>query len=265
MRPEVGDRNQRIRAPRSFDMSSTAQNPHPRFEPCQVDRPRAQVEQQLREAILSGQFTHGDKLPSETELAEKFGVSRPTIREALGTLASTRLIHKASRGSFVNQMTPDSMSQMLRECLDTVLRLGALNIGELTDLRCVLEIPAARLAAQHRDEEHLAKLRTIVERQRVSTIDDPRITSYDLAFHSIVGQASGNRLLAALIASVHDATHPAQYLDITPEVGRRTVKQHMAIVEVIEARDAAAAAEAMEAHLNYVLRYSTNQPGSTAQ
>jgi DNA-binding FadR family transcriptional regulator len=128
----------------------------------------------------------------------------------------------------------------------------------------VLEIPAARLAAQHRGEEHLTKLRKVVEQQRVSTIDDPRITSYDLAFHSIVGQASGNRLLAALIASVHDATHPAEYLDITPEVGRRTVKQHMAIVEVIDARDAAGAAEAMEAHLNYVLQYSTNEPGSTA-
>jgi len=244
-------------------MSKTAQDSNPRFEPCQVDRPRAQVEQQLKEAILSGQFADGDKLPSETELAEKFGVSRPTIREALGGLVSTRLIHKASRGSFVNQLTADSLSQMLQESLDTILRLGALNIRELTDLRCVLEIPAARLAAQHRDEEHVAKLRKIVEQQRVSTIDDPRVSIYDLAFHSIVGQASGNRLLAALIASVHDATHPAQYLDITPEVGRRTVKQHMAIVEVIEARNAAGAAEAMETHLKYVLRYSTDQPGST--
>jgi GntR family transcriptional regulator, transcriptional repressor for pyruvate dehydrogenase complex len=245
-------------------VNKTAQEPNPRFEPCPVDRPRAQVEQQLKEAILSGLFAHGDKLPSETELAEKFGVSRPTIREALGGLVSTRLILKASRGSFVNQMTPESLSQILQESLDTILRLGALNIRELTDLRCVLEIPAARLAAQHRDEEHVAQLREIVEQQRVSRIDDPRITLYDRAFHSIVGQASGNRLLAALIASVHDATHPAKYLDITPEVGRRTVKQHMAIVEVIEARNAVGAAEAMEAHLNYVLRYSTNQRGGTA-
>jgi GntR family transcriptional regulator, transcriptional repressor for pyruvate dehydrogenase complex len=245
-------------------MSTTAQDSNRRFEPCPVDRPRAQVEQQLKEAILSGLFAHGDKLPSETELAEKFGVSRPTIREALSGLVSTRLIHKASRGSFVNMVTPDSLSQMLRESMDTILRLGALNIRELTDLRCVLEIPAARLAAQHRSEEHVAKLREIVEQQRVSTIDDPRISAYDLAFHSIVGQASGNRLLAALIASVHDATHPAQYLDITPEVGRRTVKQHMAIVEVIEARNAAGAAAAMETHLKYVLRYSTNHSGGTA-
>jgi GntR family transcriptional regulator, transcriptional repressor for pyruvate dehydrogenase complex len=245
-------------------VNKTAQEANPRFEPCPVDRPRAQVEQQLKEAILSGQFAHGDKLPSETELAEKFGVSRPTIREALGGLVGTHLILKASRGSFVNQITPDSLSQILQESLDTTLRLGALNIRELTDLRRVLEIPAARLAAQHRDDGHVAELRDIVEQQRFTTIDDPRIAAYDRAFHSIIGQASGNRLLAALIAAVHDATHPAQYLDITPEVGRRTVKQHMAIVEVIEARNAVGAAEAMQAHLNYVLRYSTNQPEGTA-
>lgn len=237
------------------------------FKAHQVTRPRAQVEHQLKEAILSGQFAQGDKLPPETELAGQFGVSRPTVREALGGLVSAGLIRKVpgvSGGSFVNSVTTDSLSQMLTESVDTILRLGSVNIRELTDLRRALEIPAARLAAQYRSDAHTEKLRSIVERQRTTTIDDPRIPVYDLAFHSTVGQASGNRLLAAFIASVHDATHPAQYLEVTPEVGRRTVKQHMAIVAAIEAGNAASAAEAMETHLDYVLRYSNDYPKNTA-
>ncbi|WNF00346.1 FadR/GntR family transcriptional regulator [Streptomyces luomodiensis] len=232
----------------------------PKFKARQVTRPRDQVEQQMREAILGGQFAQGDKLPPETELAQQFGVSRPTVREALGALVSAGLIRKipgVAGGSFVNTVTPDSLSRMLGESVDTILRLGALDLVELTEVRRMLETPAARLAARHRTDEQLRELHAIVERQRTTTIDDPGIPGYDLAFHTTIGQASGNRLLAAFIGSVHDSTHPAQYLDVTQEVGRRTVKQHIAILAAIESGDEAAAAEAMESHLDYVLRYST--------
>ncbi|MFC9220593.1 FadR/GntR family transcriptional regulator [Streptomyces hygroscopicus] len=233
-----------------------------RFRARQVMRPRDQVEQQIRDAILEGHFAQGEKLPPETELARQFGVSRPTVREALGALVSAGLIRKIpgmAGGSFVNTVTPDSLSRMLSESVDTILRLGALDVLELTEVRRVLEVPAARMAAQHRTESQLDELRSVVERQRTTTIDDPGIPGYDLAFHTTIGQASGNRLLAAFIAAVHDATHPAQYLDVTKEVGRRTVKQHMAILTAIESGDEEAAAEAMQSHLDYVLRYSTAQ------
>ncbi|MGY1495810.1 FadR/GntR family transcriptional regulator [Streptomyces sp. QTS52] len=236
-----------------------------RFKARQVMRPRDQVEQQIRDAILEGHFAQGEKLPPETELAKQFGVSRPTVREALGALVSGGLIRKIpgmSGGSFVNTVTPDSLSRMLSESVDTILRLGALDVFELTEVRRVLEVPAARMAAVHRSEAQVDELRSIVERQRTTTIDDPGIPGYDLAFHTTIGQASGNRLLAAFIAAVHDATHPAQFLDVTEEVGRRTVKQHMVILKAIEEGDERAAAEAMQSHLDYVLRYSTAQSDS---
>jgi GntR family transcriptional regulator, transcriptional repressor for pyruvate dehydrogenase complex len=233
------------------------------FQVRQVVRPRMQVEQQLKEAILLGQFAHGDKLPPETELAQRFGVSRPTVREALGALVSAGLIRKipgVAGGSFVNSVNPDSLSQMLRESMDTTLRLGTLHIGELTEVRKVLEIPSARYAAEHRTDEHLAELRAIVERQRTTTLDDPEIPNYDRAFHAKIGEASGNRLLAAFIAAVHGATHPVEYLQVTREVARKTVKQHMAIVAALAAGNPAGAAEAMDEHLEYVSRYSTEFP-----
>jgi GntR family transcriptional regulator, transcriptional repressor for pyruvate dehydrogenase complex len=238
-----------------------------KFKATQVMRPRMQVETQIKEAILLGQFAQGDKLPSETQLADQFGVSRPTVREALGSLVSAGLIRKipgVAGGSFVNTVTPDSLSQMIGESMDTIMRLGALDIGELTQVRRVLEVPAARLAAENKSEQDVEKLWSIVERQKTTTIDDPEIPSYDLAFHITVGQASGNRLLAAFIGALHDATHPAQFLDVTSTVARRTVKQHIAIVKAIEAGSVDAAGTAMNEHLDYVLRYSAELLGTVA-
>ena len=233
----------------------------PTFRAQQVTRPRDQVEQQIREAILSGQFGQGDKLPPETELASMFGVSRPTVREALGALVTGGLIRKipgVAGGSFVNTVTPDSLSQMLSESMDTILRLGALDVTELTAVRRVLEVPAAGWAAEHRDQEAIETLRDVVDQQRETTIDDPAIPAYDMTFHTTIGHATGNRLLGAFIAAVHGSTHPAQYLHVTAEVGRQTVKQHMAILAAIEAGDARTASEAMASHLDYVLQYSTD-------
>src|SRR3954471_9596769 len=127
-----------------------------KFVAKQVTRPRAQVEQQLREAILAGHFSPGDKLPPETQLAEQLGVSRPTVREALGSLVTSGLIRKipgVTGGSFVNTVTPDSLSQMLSESMDTIVRIGALSIDEITEVRRVLEIPAAQWAARNRSDE----------------------------------------------------------------------------------------------------------------
>ena len=230
------------------------------FRAKQILRPRAQVEQQIREAILRGDFRQGDKLPPETELAQQFGVSRPTVREALGSLVASGLIRKipgVAGGSFVNSVTPDSLSSMLRESMDTIVRLGSLDIDELTSMRRVLEVPAAAWAARNRHEQQVAILERVVERQRTTTIDDPDIVVYDRDFHVTISQASGNRLLSAFISAIHDTTLPARFLGVTPEVGRETVKQHMAILSAIRQGSSDAAAEAMGEHLEYVQRYST--------
>ena len=231
-----------------------------RFQAKQVTRPRDQVESQLREAILSGDFAQGEKLPAETELASQFGVSRPTVREALGALVSSGLIRKipgVTGGSFVNTVTPDSLSQMLSESMDTIVRIGALSIDEITEVRRVLEIPAAQWAARNRSQDDIDEMKRVVEIQKKTTIEDPDIPAYDLRFHTTIGRASGNRLLEAFIAAVHASTHPAQFLHVTREVARKTVRQHIAIVAAIEGSDPGMAGDAMREHLDFVLRYSS--------
>ena len=145
---------------------------------------------------------------------------------------------------------------MLSESMDTIVRIGALDIGEITEVRRVLEIPAAEWAARNRSEDDIATMKDVIEKQKSISLDDPDIPEYDRRFHTAIGYASGNRLLAAFIASVHDATHPAQFLDVTPEVAQKTVRQHIAIEAAIEAGDAKKAGVAMRQHLDFVLRYS---------
>ena len=114
-------------------------------------------------------------------------------------------------------------------------------------------------------DDDLETLRDVVRQQRETTIDDPSIPAYDLTFHTTIGHASGNRLLGAFIGAVHGSTRPAQYLHVTAEVGRETVKQHMTILAAIEDQDPRAASEAMAEHLDYVLRYSVDEDDQDAQ
>jgi GntR family transcriptional regulator, transcriptional repressor for pyruvate dehydrogenase complex len=230
------------------------------FRVQQVTRPRAQVEEQLKAAILHGLFAQGEKLPSESDLAHQFGVSRPTLREALGALASAGLIRKVpgvAGGNFVNTVTASSLSTMLGESMNTILRLGSLHVDEITDVRRLLEIPAAGWAASNRTTADLAEMRQILDRQRSTTVVGSEIVTYDLQFHTMIGRASGNRLLAAFVSAVHAAAHPVRYLDMTVDVGKASVDQHLAILTAIQDGDANRATTAMSQHLDYFLRYSS--------
>lgn len=230
-----------------------------KFQAKQVVRPRKQVEHQIKQAILEGEFTQGDKLPSENELAEMFGVSRPTIREALQSLAVAGLIHKipgAGGGSFVKSVNHESLGRMLYDSMSNILALGALNIEEVMSVRRLLDIPVARLAAEHRTDADLVSIRAVLNKQRSISLSDPDVPQLDASFHSAIAEASGNRLLAAFVAALHQVTRPAQYLELSDDLARSTLRQHKAVLRAIEARDADAAGRAMEQHLDYVARFT---------
>ena len=231
------------------------------FHARQVKRPRAQVEEQLRQAILHGTFKHGERLPSETELAHEFGISRPTLREALGSLASAGLIRRVpgvSGGNFVNGVTPDSLRRMLSESMNTILRLGSLDVDEVDQVRRLLEVPAARWAASNRSAADLIELKRTVELERAAVHDDPAAVANDLEFHELIGRSSGNRLLAAFVSAVHEVAHQIRVVDMNADVAGTTTSQHASILAAIEASDAAAAADLMSQHLDYVLNHSAD-------
>jgi DNA-binding FadR family transcriptional regulator len=225
------------------------------FLPAPILRPREQVERQIREAIFSNVFAAGEKLPSETELASRFGVSRATVREALRSLASEGLIHKvpgAGGGSFVETIDFASLGLRLSDSMNNILRLGRISYEEITELRRMLEIPSARLAAEHRTDAHIERLRAILVQEQEVTVEDPRVAALDVGFHGALADATSNRLLCSFVSALHNVTRPVTFLALSPEAGRATVRQHLAIVEAVERPDPDAAEAAMRGHLDYV-------------
>lgn len=223
-----------------------------------VLRPRQQVEETIKAAILSGELKSGEMLPPESELARQFNVSRTTLREALRVLTSQHLIVKvpgARGGNFVQSVDYRSLGTVMIEAVENLLALGSLRFDEVADVRQHLEVPSVRLAAMHRTDDDLAELRDIVGLQKSASVDDPDIPDLDRRFHTAIAKASGNRALAALVSALHHATEPVHYLDLSPEVGRETVRQHTVILRAIEKQDGAAGETAIIEHLTYLRRH----------
>lgn len=232
------------------------------FTPEPVRRPREQVETQLREAIFQRVFEPGAKLPSETELAARFSVSRATVREALRSLASAGLISKvpgAAGGSFVNSFDHESFGASLQQSMDNILRLGSISYEEVAQVREMLEVPSAELAARHRGEECLERLDALLAREKEVTVDDPEVPDLDIDFHSTIAAASGNRVLESFVTALHRVTRPVLFVAIGDEAGRTTVRQHRAIVRAIRSGDAGEAGAAMRRHLRYLASLRAKQ------
>jgi DNA-binding FadR family transcriptional regulator len=223
-----------------------------------VLRPRQQVQQTIKAAILSGELKSGEALPPEAELARQFSVSRTTLREALRELSSEHLITKvpgAGGGNFIKSVDYTSLATVMTESVENLLALGSIQFDEVADVRRYLEVPAVRLAAANRSEEDLESLTSIVASQKSASVDDPGIPELDRHFHVGIARASGNRVLSACVSALHHATEPVHYLDLSPEVGRESVRQHTAVLRAIEQHDAEEAESAIVDHLTYLQRH----------
>jgi GntR family transcriptional regulator, transcriptional repressor for pyruvate dehydrogenase complex len=228
-----------------------------RAEP--VVRPRQQVETQIKQAILDGAFPQGERLPSEAKLADAFGVSRTTVREALRGLAESGLIATtpgSMGGSFVQQVDHHALSQIVSDRLRNILGLGIITYEEVAAFRDMLEVPSARLAAQHHADDDLAAIHEIIDDEKGTTVDDPQVLHLNAAFHSALANASHNRVLGAFVSALHRIAHPLAFIDTDVEVGRRAVEHHIDIYKAVADRDPDRAAAAMAAHLNYLDAHS---------
>ena len=211
-----------------------------------VDRPTAveEVRARLIEVIESGSVLAGDRLPTEAELAAAFGVSRPVVREALGSLRALGLTEtRAGRGTFV-----------VSNYIKTPLALGSCSSSDLNEVRRYLEVPGARLSAMRRTEEEVAEMEQIL-RENAATDQPHRLVAYDSRFHIAVARASRNPLLPRLVSELRDLLEE-QSLAVLAREDRlsRAMAEHAAVLAAIRAGDGEAAAAAMEAHLVSVER-----------
>jgi GntR family transcriptional regulator, transcriptional repressor for pyruvate dehydrogenase complex len=212
------------------------------------------VAEQLLELVLDGTFPVGGALPSESELAARFGVSRLTVREAIRSLVPTRVLDvQQGRSTLVNptsRWSPlDGRLLLARSRADCdPLRLPR----RLMEARRAVELAIVELAAARRRDEHLERLRALHEQMLDGHArgDAPATAEADLAFHAALFEAADNVFLDALFEPLTSVLRAMrQETSTVPDFRSHAIDRHAAILRAIEAGDPAQARAAMEAHL----------------
>lgn len=213
-----------------------------------------QVADQLRDRILDGTVGTGDRLPTEVELSEIFGVSRSTVREALRVLASRGLIRTTrgtAGGTFVARVEFDQVSEYLETSLGLMSGTADLSVANLLEARRAFEIPAAGLAALRREQHHLDDLHEAVEREKHTRARGPRSREHR-TFHSIVLDATGNPLIGVMTEPMFRVLTARRANEMPADYWRQIDVDHAEIVERIAERDHDGAVKAMRKHLDTI-------------
>ena len=226
------------------------------FEPIDHESVADMVVAKIETMIVDGVLKGGARLPSERELADALGVSRPKLREALQVLEARNLVTvRHGDGTYVAELTGRAMSPAM---LALYARHGEAFYDYL-EYRREQEGFAARLAAQRA---------TATDRERLTLIREELVRSWeaedaegalevDFRLHSTVVDASHNTTLIHMMASVYDLTRRGIFynrdlLRTIDGTGRKLMDQHLAIIDAILAADPEAAEAAARAHLDFV-------------
>ena len=197
---------------------------------------------QIRDPVLSGQLKPGDRLASEKELIEQFGVSKATMREALRVLEVMGLIEirkGTTGGAFVAEV---DMKTTINSIINFI-HFKPVSIKEITMLRYFIEPSVARIACIKRTDNDIEHLRNITG-EVVSS--GPAEVSREIGFHRYLARMTGNTLLILLIDFVDNLLSTMKTeLDLDPEFYQNVRKAHEIILECLIQRDPAAAAIAM--------------------
>jgi DNA-binding FadR family transcriptional regulator len=231
--------------------------PSRRRSPRPIRSASEQVAVAIQHHIQEEGLGPGDFLGREEDLAAEFGVSRPTLREALRLLASGNLI-RASKGPgggiFVARTAEQGISRSLSDAIAMMLETGAVTLDELLDARLLLEVPLAALAARGPHEEIVERLREALEREAAAGLEDTEtLASTDADIHRTLAAAAGNRVVQALTDWIFDVVQPSLIEILQPAgVRARILEQHRALLAAVEQGDAERAEEEMREHLLYL-------------
>ncbi|WP_214415725.1 FadR/GntR family transcriptional regulator [Sphaerisporangium fuscum] len=217
-------------------------------------RPSPLVEQatrHLREQITQGHWPVGTRLPGETTLAKTLGVGRSTVREALRALAGAGLLQaRQGAGVFVIATEPAE---------DWPARLRRAAVTDVYEVRMLLEVQAARLAAERHTTEDLTALRDALQARRAAAArGDDEFVDADIALHSAVVAAAHNPVLTELFTEFVPALRGG-LIDLVGLLGLRSADanpgddSHAALVEAVARGDADAAGRTIQAELEQTL------------
>lgn len=206
----------------------------------------------FKELIAEGKLQPGSKLPPERKLAEEFGVSRPSLRQALKVLEIMGVIsQRIGDGTYLN----DSATEILSEPMNFLILVNQISPQELMEARLIVEPELAARAAQRATEEDLNDLREALQALKEAAGNPRKMLQADLAFHQAIFRAAGNRVCMMMFSVVHksllmqsqvfrSSRKATEMLNV-----QQVIRHHQAIYDAIQKRDPEAARQAMRAHL----------------
>jgi DNA-binding FadR family transcriptional regulator len=232
-----------------------------------------QIAAAIRDAIVEGTLIVDERLPSETELAEQFGVSRPTVREALKRLAAQSLIrtHRgASGGAFVNRISFEQAYPQQITTSTLLLSMNAVSFETACEARYALERACAPLAAERRTADHLATMRAEIDRQGAPGLTDEAFCASDVTFHRALVDSAGNPVLSYQLAGAVEAMQPLMnMITFTARDRAKIIRLHSDIADAVDCQDADAITRglrALEAETQKVARsvFAARRAASTS-
>jgi GntR family transcriptional regulator, transcriptional repressor for pyruvate dehydrogenase complex len=229
------------------------------FQPIRPKKVSSQIAEQIRSSILAGEFSPGDKLPPERELAEMFGVSRPSVREALNILTASGLVMSYQGGgtvvkSLVEISAGNPLSELIKGEQERAL--------DVIEVRKCMEAWTSYYAAQRALPEDIRKLEQIVGEMERNQEGMKPSQDLDANFHIIIAQATHNVVWLHLMQSIFDAMKEFQRgvwraVYLTAEDHQKLFQHHRAVFEAIRDRDAERARDTMLTHLTFAEQRSS--------
>ena len=227
------------------------------FQEIVIEKPEDKIIRQIRSLITSGQLKPGDRLPPERKLAEKLGVGRSYVRDAIRKLEVYGILKTLPQsGTIVAGIGIAALEGLI----SNVLQLEESHFTSLVETRVLLEVESTRLAAERRTEDDIMNLKQALEAYRKKVKNDEQAVEEDLMFHLKIAEASKNSVLRSLMLIITpDIIHSFRKLEVCKD-GRfyRALEEHEAILQYIVEGKPDAAAIAMNAHLKDVVEYSQN-------
>ena len=226
-----------------------------KFIELEKESPVDKIIKQIRGLITSGQLKSGDKLPSERKLADKLGVGRTAIRDAIRKLEFYGILKTLPQsGTVVAGIGLTALEGLITD----VLKLEKSDFTSLVETRVILETHAAKLAAERRTDEDIEEIKKAIKAYEIKIKNKENAVEEDLMFHLKIAKASKNAVLKSLM------------LIITPDIVKnfiafkvcdgetelKALKEHQKILEAIIKQDGKKASLLMGEHLNDVVNFS---------
>jgi len=224
-----------------------------KFTPIKPKKVSTQIAEQIRTSVLAGEFNPGEKLPPERELAEMFGVSRPSVREALNILSSSGLVETYQGGGTVVRSLVESVAGTP---LSELIRIDGDRAMDVIEVRKGMESWTAWYAASRALPEDVRRLEVVVEGMAKNLEELKQSEDLDANFHTLIARATHNVVWFHMMQSIFDAMQEFQRdvwraVYLTAEDQKLLYLHHLHIYEMIRDRNPEGARDAMMEHLSF--------------